>query len=95
MNKFVIYERWTEYILVASHTSDSRDRTIRIDRTPPQEELVVVHDDLTNGGEHVTEMLKMLEDENQSSGGGMLWDRRCVDTIVLCSLIRCLVAQRR
>jgi phosphatidylinositol 3,5-bisphosphate 5-phosphatase len=67
-NKFILYENRLRYYIVASNTSDSRHRIIKIDRTS-QDELVVVEDEAVYSGRQMTAMLKMLEDGNKSSGG--------------------------
>lgn len=69
MNKFIIYENKTRLYVVASNTSDSRHRIMRIDRTVPQEELAIHEDDAIYTGKQMSGMLKMLEDGNRQSGG--------------------------
>jgi hypothetical protein len=67
-NKFILYENRLRYYIVASNTSDSRHRIIKIDRTS-QDELTVVEDEAVYSGKQMSAMLKMLEDGNKSSGG--------------------------
>ncbi|KAI0340121.1 hypothetical protein BDW22DRAFT_1379536 [Trametopsis cervina] len=67
-NKFILYENRLRFYIVASNTSDSRHKIIKIDRTastPPP----VVEDDALYSGKQMSEMLKMLEDGNKGSGG--------------------------
>jgi hypothetical protein len=67
-NKFILYESKSRFYVVASNTSDSVHRIVKIDRTS-QDELVVVEDEATYTGKEITAVLKMLEDGNRSSGG--------------------------
>ena len=67
-NKFILYENRLRFYVVASNTSDSLHRIIKIDRTA-QDELVVVEDEAVYSGRQMTAMLKMLEDGNKASGG--------------------------
>jgi hypothetical protein len=67
-NKFILYENRLRYYIVASNTSDSRHRIIKVDRTS-QDELAVVEDEAVYSGKQMSAMLKMLEDGNKSSGG--------------------------
>lgn len=67
-NKFILYENKLRFYIVASNTSDSRHKIIKIDRTS-QDELNVVEDDATYNGKQMSEMLKMIEDGNKASGG--------------------------
>ncbi|OBZ74532.1 Polyphosphoinositide phosphatase [Grifola frondosa] len=67
-NKFILYENRLRFYVVASNTSDSRHRIIKIDRTS-QEELIVVEDEAVYSGKQMSAMLKMLEDGNKGCGG--------------------------
>ena len=67
-NKFILYENRSRFYVVASNTSDSVHRIIKIDRTA-QDELVVIEDEAVYSGRQMTAMLKMLEDGNKASGG--------------------------
>jgi hypothetical protein len=67
-NKFILYENRSRFYVVASNTSDSLHRIIKIDRTS-QDELVVIEDEAEYTGRQMTAMLKMLEDGNKASGG--------------------------
>jgi hypothetical protein len=67
-NKFLLYENRSRLYVVASNTSDSLHRIIKIDRTS-QDELVVIEDEAVYTGRQMTAMLKMLEDGNKASGG--------------------------
>ncbi|KAI0651286.1 SacI homology domain-containing protein [Trametes meyenii] len=67
-NKFILYENRLRFYVVASNTSDSRHRIIKIDRTS-QDELDVVEDEATYSGKQMSAMLKMLEDGNKGCGG--------------------------
>jgi hypothetical protein len=67
-NKFILYENRSRFYVVASNTSDSLHRIIKIDRTS-QDELVVIEDEAVYTGRQMTAMLKMLEDGNKASGG--------------------------
>lgn len=42
---------------------------MKIDRTAPQEELVVQEDEAVYAGKQMSGVLKMLEDGNRASGG--------------------------
>ena len=68
-NKFILYENKLRFYIVASNTSDSRHKIIKIDRTSSSEQLDVVEDDALYSGKQMTAMLKMLEDGNKTSGG--------------------------
>lgn len=68
-NKFILYENKLRFYIVASNTSDSRHKIIKIDRTSNGEQLDVVEDDATYSGKQMTAMLKMLEDGNRANGG--------------------------
>jgi hypothetical protein len=68
-NKFILYENKSRFYVVASNTSDSLHRIIKIDRTAPLDELVVIEDEAVYTGRQMTAMLKMLEDGNKASGG--------------------------
>lgn len=68
LNKFILYENRTRFYIVASNTSDSRHRILKIDRTS-QDELIVHEDDTIYTGKQMTGVLKMLEDGNKGSGG--------------------------
>ena len=101
LNKFILYENRTKFFLVASNTSDSRHRIMKIDRTS-QEELVVQEDDTIYTGKQMSGMLKMLEDGNKGSGGlgkarvifGVAGDFiRVSDCIIFDSSIVCRVHQ--
>ncbi|KAJ7063534.1 polyphosphoinositide phosphatase [Mycena amicta] len=67
-NKFVLYENRLRFFIVASNTTDSRHRILKVDRTS-QDELNVVEDDAEYSGKQMSAMLKMLDDGNKSSGG--------------------------
>ena len=67
-NKFILYENRSRFYVVASNTSDSLHRIIKIDRTS-QHELVVIEDEAVYTGRQMTAMLKMLEAGNKTSGG--------------------------
>ncbi|KAG9310994.1 polyphosphoinositide phosphatase [Chiua virens] len=67
-NKFVLYENKLRFYIVASNTSDSRHRIIKIDRTS-QLDLQVVEDDTDYSGKQMSAMLRMLDDGNKGSGG--------------------------
>lgn len=67
-NKFILYENRLRYFVVASNTTDSRHRIIKINRTS-QEELSVFEDEAVYTGKQMSAMLGMLEDGNKSSGG--------------------------
>lgn len=67
-NKFILYENRLRFYVVASNTSDSRHRIIKIDRTS-QDELAVVEDEAVYSGKQMSAMLKMLEDGNKQCGG--------------------------
>ena len=67
-NKFILYENKLRFYIVASNTSDSRHRIIKIDRTSPVD-LEVVEDDTDYSGKQMSAMLKMLDDGNKGSGG--------------------------
>jgi phosphatidylinositol 3,5-bisphosphate 5-phosphatase len=67
-NKFILYENRLRFYIIASNTSDSRHRIIKIDRTS-QHELVVVEDEAEYSGKQMSAMLKMLDDGNKASGG--------------------------
>lgn len=67
-NKFILYENRLRFYIVASNTSDSRHRIIKIDRTS-HDELEVVEDEAVYSGKQMSSMLKMLEDGNRGCGG--------------------------
>ncbi|RPD60768.1 hypothetical protein L227DRAFT_501341 [Lentinus tigrinus ALCF2SS1-6] len=67
-NKFILYENRLRFYVVASNTSDSRHRIIKIDRTS-QDELAIVEDEAVYSGKQMSAMLKMLEDGNKHCGG--------------------------
>ncbi|KAI0326799.1 hypothetical protein GY45DRAFT_1328461 [Cubamyces sp. BRFM 1775] len=67
-NKFILYENRLRFYVVASNTSDSRHRIIKIDRTS-QDEFIVVEDEAVYSGKQMSAMLKMLEDGNKGCGG--------------------------
>ena len=67
-NKFILYDNRLCFYIVASNTSDSRHRIIKMDRTS-QDELDVVEDEAIYSGKQMSAMLKMLEDENKHCGG--------------------------
>ena len=67
-NKFILYENRLRFFIIASNASDSRHRIIKIDRTS-QEELNIVEDEVEYTGKQMSEMLKMLDDGNRTSGG--------------------------
>ncbi|KAJ7204339.1 hypothetical protein GGX14DRAFT_313641, partial [Mycena pura] len=64
--KFIMYENCLRFFIIASNTTDSRHRTIKVDRTSQEE---VVEDDPEYSGKQMSAMLKMLDDRNESSGG--------------------------
>ncbi|KAJ2920989.1 hypothetical protein H1R20_g16104, partial [Candolleomyces eurysporus] len=67
-NKFILYENRGRFYIIASNTSDSRHRIIKIDRTT-QDELIVVEDEAEYTGKQMSAMLKMLDDGNKPYGG--------------------------
>jgi phosphatidylinositol 3,5-bisphosphate 5-phosphatase len=67
-NKFILYENRVRFYIIASNTSDSRHRIIKIDRTT-QDELIVVEDEAEYSGRQMSAMLKMLDDGNKPYGG--------------------------
>jgi len=67
-NKFMLYESRSWFYVAASNTSESLHRIIKINRTA-QDELVVIEDEAVYPGREMTDMLKMLEDGNKTSGG--------------------------
>ena len=67
-NKFLLYENKSRFYVVASNTSESLHRIVKIDRTS-QEELNVVEDEAVYTGRQMTSMLKMIEEGNKLSGG--------------------------
>ena len=68
LNKFILYENKARFYVVASNTSDSRHKILKIDRTS-QEILNVHEDEMTYNGKQMSGILKMLEDGNRGSGG--------------------------
>lgn len=68
LNKFVLYENKSRFYIVASNTSDSRHRMLKIDRTV-QGELIISEGDAIYSGKQMSEILMMLEDGNKSAGG--------------------------
>lgn len=88
-NKFILYENRLRFFIVASNTSDSRHKIIKIDRTS-QDEVAVVEDETTYSGKQMSAMLKMLDDGNKGCGG--LGKPRVffgVAGMTLCSHISC------
>lgn len=67
-NKFILYELRSRFYIVASNTSDSLHRIIKIDRTS-QDELVIIEDETMYTGREMTDIIKSLEDGNKASGG--------------------------
>ncbi|KAF8525617.1 SacI homology domain-containing protein [Hysterangium stoloniferum] len=67
LNKFILYENRSRFYIVASNTSDSRHRMLRIDRTV-QDELIIMEDDAIYSGKQMSNILKMLEDGNKGAG---------------------------
>lgn len=67
-NKFILYENKLRFYIVASNTSDSRHKIIKIERMS-QEEVIVVEDDALYSGKQMSAMLKMLDDGLKPSGG--------------------------
>lgn len=67
-NKFILYENKLRFYIVASNSSDSRHRIVKIDRTS-QSDLQVVEDDTEYSGKQMSAVLKMLDDGNKGSGG--------------------------
>ena len=67
-NKFILYENRLRFYIVASNTSDSRHKIIKIDRSS-QDEVGVVEDETTYSGKQMSAMLKMLDDGNKGCGG--------------------------
>lgn len=67
-NKFILYETKHKFFIVASNTSDSRHKIIKIERSS-QDEVVVIDDDTLYSGKQMSANLKMLEDGNKSTGG--------------------------
>jgi len=67
-NKFILYENRVRFYIIASNTSDSRHRIIKIDRTT-QDELIIVEDEAEYTGKQMSAMLKMLDDGNRPYGG--------------------------
>ena len=67
-NKFILYENRGRFYIIASNTSDSRHRIVKIDRTT-QDELIVVEDEAEYTGKQMSAMLKMLDDGNKPYGG--------------------------
>lgn len=68
LNKFILYENKLRFYIIASNSSDSRHRIIKIDRSV-QDELVIVEDDAEYTGKEMSAMLKMLDDGNKNMGG--------------------------
>ncbi|KAJ3543835.1 hypothetical protein NMY22_g2991 [Coprinellus aureogranulatus] len=69
-NKFLLYENRVRFYIIASNTTDSRHRIIKIDRTPNEgHELIVVEDEAEYSGRQMSAMLKMLDDGNKPYGG--------------------------
>lgn len=67
-NKFILYENRLRFFIVASNTSDSRHKIIKIDRSS-QDDIEVVEDEATYSGKQMSAMLKMLDDGNKGWGG--------------------------
>lgn len=67
-NKFILYENRVRFYIIASNTSDSRHRIVKIDRTT-QDELIVIEDEAEYTGKQMSAMLKMLDDGNKPYGG--------------------------
>ncbi|THH08331.1 hypothetical protein EW146_g9035 [Bondarzewia mesenterica] len=67
-NKFILYENRLRFFIVASNTSDSYHRIVKVDRTS-HEELEVIEDEAVYSGKQMTAMLKMLDDGNKACGG--------------------------
>lgn len=77
-NKFLLYENRVRFYIIASNTTDSRHRIVKIDRTTPSKgydgsmegnELTVVEDEAEYSGRQMSAMLKMLDDGNKPYGG--------------------------
>lgn len=67
-NKFILYESKLRFYVIASNTSDSRHRIIKIDRTCLND-LNIVEDETDYSGRQMNAMIKMLDDGNKISGG--------------------------
>ncbi|OCH91332.1 hypothetical protein OBBRIDRAFT_792381 [Obba rivulosa] len=67
-NKFILYENRLRFYIVASNTSDTRHKIIKIDRTS-YDALEVIEDEAVYSGKQMSAMLKMLEDGNKGCGG--------------------------
>ncbi|KZS95396.1 hypothetical protein SISNIDRAFT_408696 [Sistotremastrum niveocremeum HHB9708] len=67
-NKFILYENKSRLYIVASNTSDSRHRMLKIDRTS-QEELLIHEDDTIYSGVQMSNVLKALKTANTHQGG--------------------------
>ncbi|KAI0314858.1 SacI homology domain-containing protein [Amylostereum chailletii] len=67
-NKFILYENKLRFYIVASNTSESHHRIVKIDRTT-LEELDVVEDEAMYTGRQMTDVLKMIEEGNRAAGG--------------------------
>ncbi|KAG2005981.1 polyphosphoinositide phosphatase [Coprinopsis cinerea AmutBmut pab1-1] len=67
-NKFILYENRVRFYIIASNTTDSRHRIIKIDRTT-QDELVIVEDEGEYSGKQMSAMLRMLDDGTRPHGG--------------------------
>ena len=77
-NKFLLYENRVRFYIIASNTTDSRHRIVKIDRTTPSKrddgstegnELTIVEDEAEYSGRQMSAMLKMLDDGNKPYGG--------------------------
>jgi hypothetical protein len=68
LNKFVLYENKRRFYVVASNSSDSRHRMLKIDRTI-QDELIVVEDDAVYNEREMRDVLRMLEEASKPAGG--------------------------
>ncbi|KAI0785573.1 polyphosphoinositide phosphatase [Abortiporus biennis] len=68
-NKFILYENKLRFYIVASNTSDSRHKIIKIERTTTQDDVVVVEDETLYSGKQMSAMLKMIDDGNKACGG--------------------------
>lgn len=69
-SKFVLYENKRKFFIVSSDSTDTLHRLLQVDRTS-QSDLRVVEDDVIYTTRQMDDLLKMLEEGNRGTGGGL------------------------
>lgn len=69
MHKFSLYETTTRFYLIGGDLLDKHYRVLKIDRTAPPGQLIIIEDEIVYDRKEVNHLLNTINDGNRQTGG--------------------------